>query len=78
VLLKVPGGRVYCFYNYNRDNIREVIADDPPFAGDRQQSCDGKTIVGLLSVWSEISPGRKGWLLHVSTMPSGPPPQDDR
>lgn len=33
VLLKVPSGRIYCFYNYNADNIREVIADDPPFDG---------------------------------------------
>ncbi|MCL5996677.1 MAG: exo-alpha-sialidase [Chloroflexi bacterium] len=33
VLLKVPGGRVYCFYNHNSDNLRAVIADDPPFAG---------------------------------------------
>ena len=33
VLLKVPGGRVYCFYNHNTDNVREAIADDPPFAG---------------------------------------------
>ena len=33
VLLKVPGGRVYCFYNHNTDNIREVRADDPPFKG---------------------------------------------
>lgn len=24
VLLKVPGGRIYCFYNYNADNLREV------------------------------------------------------
>jgi hypothetical protein len=24
VLLKVPSGRVYCFYNHNTDNIREV------------------------------------------------------
>lgn len=24
VLLRVPSGRVYCFYNYNRDNVREV------------------------------------------------------
>ena len=62
MLLKVLGGRVYCFYNYNRDNIREVIADDPPFAGGRQQSCDGKAIVGLLWVWSELSPGRKSWV----------------
>ena len=31
VLLKVPSGRIYCFYNHNTDNLREVIADDPPF-----------------------------------------------
>ncbi len=24
VLLKVPSGRIYCFYNYNEDNIREM------------------------------------------------------
>jgi len=33
VLLKTPGGRVYCFYNHNTDNVREVPGDDPPFAG---------------------------------------------
>lgn len=33
VLLKVPGGRVYCFYNHNTDNVRECLADDPPFPG---------------------------------------------
>ena len=33
VLLKTPGGRVYCFYNHNTDNLREVRADDPPFPG---------------------------------------------
>lgn len=33
VLLATPGGRVYCFYNHNSDNLREVLADDPPFAG---------------------------------------------
>jgi len=33
VLLKAPGGRVYCFYNYNADNLRAVKADDPPFQG---------------------------------------------
>jgi len=31
VLLKMPGGRIYCFYNHNTDNMREVIADNPPF-----------------------------------------------
>lgn len=32
VLLKVPGGRVYAFYNHNTDGVRRVKADDPPFA----------------------------------------------
>lgn len=33
VPLKVPSGRIYVFYTYNADNLREVKADDPPFAG---------------------------------------------
>lgn len=33
VLLKTDFGRIYCFYNYNKDNLREVIANDPPFEG---------------------------------------------
>lgn len=32
VLLKIPSGRVFCFYNYNADKMTEVAADDPPFA----------------------------------------------
>ena len=28
VLLKVPGGRIYCFYNHNTDNVREVKRED--------------------------------------------------
>jgi hypothetical protein len=31
VLLKVPSGRVYVFYNHNTDNIRELKADNPPY-----------------------------------------------
>ena len=33
VLLAVPSGRVYCFYNHNTDDLRAVRADDPPFPG---------------------------------------------
>lgn len=40
VLLKVPGGRIYCFYNHNSDNIREVIADDPPYKGGKCRRVD--------------------------------------
>lgn len=31
VLLKVPYGRVYVFYNHNTDNLRHVIADKPAY-----------------------------------------------
>ena len=31
VLYKTEYGRIYCFYNYNADNTRELIADDPPY-----------------------------------------------
>lgn len=31
VLLKVPSGRVYVFYNHNTDNVRELKADNPPY-----------------------------------------------
>jgi hypothetical protein len=40
VLLKAPGGRIYCFYNHNTDNLREVLADDPPFAGGKCRRVD--------------------------------------
>ena len=33
VLLKAPGGRVFCFYNHNTDDRRAVLADDPPYEG---------------------------------------------
>ncbi len=32
VMLKTPSGRVYVFYNHNTDNIRQVKADNPPYA----------------------------------------------
>lgn len=31
VLLKVPSGRIYAFYNHNTDNLRRVKADNPPY-----------------------------------------------
>ncbi|MBM3727956.1 MAG: hypothetical protein FJW40_21340 [Acidobacteria bacterium] len=31
VMLKVPSGRLYVFYNHNTDNVRQVIADKPAF-----------------------------------------------
>ncbi|MEZ4861636.1 MAG: LamG-like jellyroll fold domain-containing protein [Caldilineaceae bacterium] len=37
VLLKAPGGRIYCFYNYNAENRRWVKADNPPYAAGK---CD--------------------------------------
>ncbi len=31
VVLKIPSGRVYVFYNHNTDNIRQVIGDKPAY-----------------------------------------------
>jgi hypothetical protein len=31
VTLKANNGRVYVFYNHNTDNVRQVIADNPPY-----------------------------------------------
>ena len=31
VLLAVPSGRIYAFYNHNTDNLRQVKADNPPY-----------------------------------------------
>jgi hypothetical protein len=31
VMLKAPSGRVYVFYNHNTDNVRQAIADNPPY-----------------------------------------------
>ncbi len=31
VLLKVPTGRIYAFYNHNTDNLRQVIGDKPTY-----------------------------------------------
>ncbi len=31
VMLKVPSGRVYIFYNHNTDNLRRIKADNPPY-----------------------------------------------
>lgn len=42
VLLKVPGGRIYCFYNHNSDNLRWIKADDPPYAGGRCYRVDSQ------------------------------------
>ena len=42
VLLAVPGGRVYCFYNHNSDDLREIIADAPPFAGGKCRRVDSQ------------------------------------
>jgi hypothetical protein len=39
-LLRVPSGRIYCFYNHNTDNLREVIGDDPPYAGGKMKRVD--------------------------------------
>ncbi len=42
VLLKGPDGRLFCFYNHNTDNLRWVLADDPPFPGGRCARVDSQ------------------------------------
>jgi len=42
VMLKAPSGRIYCFYNHNTDNVRAVIADDPPFPGGKCSRVDSQ------------------------------------
>ena len=42
VLLKAPGGRIYCFYNHNTDNLRAVKADNPPYADGLCQRVDSR------------------------------------
>lgn len=32
VAFKAPGGRIFAFYTYNKDNIRELKADNPPYS----------------------------------------------
>jgi hypothetical protein len=40
VLLKAPGGRIYCFYNHNTDDIREVKCDEGTFVNGMCQRVD--------------------------------------
>jgi hypothetical protein len=42
VLLKIPSGRVYCFYNHNTDDRRWVKAADPPYEGGRCYRVDSQ------------------------------------
>lgn len=40
VALVAPSGRVFAFYVYNGDNLRELPADDPPFVGGQTTRMD--------------------------------------
>jgi hypothetical protein len=40
VVLKVPSGRVYVFYNHNTDNLREVIGDKPAYPDGKVRRVD--------------------------------------
>ena len=66
VLLKAPpgtpqAGRIFCFYNHNTDNVREVIAD-PSWSPDGskivfQTDRDGDWEIYSNSLWSEVTGG---------------------
>ncbi len=42
VLLKVPGGRIYCFYNHNTDNLRELEGDPEVFPEGKVRRVDSQ------------------------------------
>ncbi len=66
VLLAVPTGRIYCFYNYNADNLRQVIADDPPFAGGVCRRVDS---LGQF-VFKYSDDGGRSWSPHRHAIPA--------
>ena len=42
VALTVPSGRIYSFYNHNTDNLREVLADNPPYTSGKCSRVDSQ------------------------------------
>jgi hypothetical protein len=65
VLLKTPGGRIFVFYNHNTDNLREVLADDPPFRGGKCKRVDS---LGYF-VFKFSDDGGKSWSPHRYPIP---------
>lgn len=57
VLLKVPGGRIYAFYNHNTDNLRAALADNPPF---KDGKCTRVDSLGYF-VFKFSDDGGKSW-----------------
>jgi len=66
VPLLAPSGRLYVFYTYNARNMREVKADDPPFAGG---TCSRGDTLGEYAVKYSDDEGRtwskERWYLPV-------------
>ena len=65
VLLKIPSGRVYCFYNHNTDNLRQVKADNPPF---ENGLCDRVDSLGYF-VFKYSDDHGKSWSSKRYTIP---------
>jgi len=42
VLLKAPGGRLFCFYNHNSDDLRYVLGDPAVFPGGKVSRVDSQ------------------------------------
>lgn len=57
VLLKTPGERIYIFYNHNTDNLREALADNPPF---KDGKCKRVDSLGYF-VFKYSDDGGKSW-----------------
>ena len=65
VVLKAPGGRIYCFYNYNADNRRWVKADDPPYQGGKCYRVDTQGSF----VFKSSDDGGRSWSTERTRIP---------
>ena len=65
VALKTPGGRVFCFYNFNQENRRWVRADNPPFAGGKCYRVDTQGSY----VFKYSDDGGRSWSGHRTSVP---------
>lgn len=66
VMLKVPSGRVYIFYNHNTGNVRKVIADNPPYKDGFNYRVDAWAISCSSTATITAAPGPR----NATTFPS--------
>lgn len=64
-LLMAPSGRIFCFYNFNHENVRQVPGDNPPFKDGwcRRVDCLGQFVYR----WSDD--GGRTWSANRAVIP---------